>query len=65
MSRLTSTLFVNWWHSDELELLVHVPTDLQYDIMTKGLPTAIFDKFKLSLHVSEATAQTWGRGGGG
>ena len=41
--------------------VVHVPTDLQYaDIMTKGLPTAIFDKFKLSLHVGEATAKTAG-----
>jgi hypothetical protein len=36
--------------------VVHVPTDLQYaDIMMKGLPTAIFDKFKTNLHIA-ATA---------
>jgi hypothetical protein len=36
--------------------VVHVPTDLQYvDIMTKGLPTAIFNKFKTNLHIA-ATA---------
>jgi hypothetical protein len=45
---------------DELRI-VYVPTDLQYaDIMTKGLPQAIFDKFKTSLHVGDATAQTAG-----
>jgi hypothetical protein len=41
--------------------VVHVPTDLQYaDIMTKGLPQAIFDKFKTSLHIGDAIAQTGG-----
>jgi hypothetical protein len=41
--------------------VVHVPTDLQYvDIMTKGLPQAIFDKFKTSLHIGDAIAQTVG-----
>jgi hypothetical protein len=45
--------------------VVHVPTDLQYaDIMTKDLPQVIFDKFRSSLHVGDATAHT-ARGGGG
>jgi hypothetical protein len=45
--------------------VVHVPTDLQYtDIITKGLPEAIFNKFKTSLHIGDATGQTaWGGGG--
>jgi hypothetical protein len=41
--------------------VIHVPTDLQYaDIMTMGLPQVIFDKFKTSLHISDATSQTVG-----
>jgi hypothetical protein len=41
--------------------VVHVPTDLQYaNIMTKGLPTAIFNKFKSSLQVIDSTHQTVG-----
>jgi hypothetical protein len=41
--------------------VVHVPTDLQYaDIVMKGLPTAILDKFKTSLHVGDAAVQTMG-----
>jgi hypothetical protein len=44
--------------------VVHVPTELQYvDIMTKGLPTISFGKFKSSLQVITSTTQTAGGGG--
>jgi hypothetical protein len=44
---------------------VHVPSPSQFvDIMTKGLPTALFDDFRSSLCARQAPAQTMqGRGG--
>ena len=45
---------------DELRVL-HVPTQHQFaDIMTKGVPTALFEEFKSSLCISENDAQTEG-----
>jgi hypothetical protein len=35
--------------------VLHVPSSSQYaDIFTKGLPTALFQEFRSSLHVSPA-----------
>ena len=41
--------------------VLHVPTDEQYaDIMTKGLPTSMFQEFHSSLCVVPMTQQTAG-----
>jgi hypothetical protein len=44
--------------------VLHVPTSQQYaDVMTKGLPTAIFKEFRNSLCVAGNDAHTAGGGG--
>ncbi|GJW17506.1 ribonuclease H-like domain-containing protein [Tanacetum coccineum] len=41
--------------------VLHVPSRYQYtDIFTKGLPTALFDKFRDSLSIRSSPAQTAG-----
>ena len=41
--------------------VLHVPTDKQFvDVMTKGLPTATFERFRSSLCVAPLTLQTPG-----
>lgn len=41
--------------------VLHVPTSLQYaDILTKGLPTTLFEEFRISLNVIPYDASTAG-----